>query len=233
MIRTNSPYCLRAAILLLAFAMACLPFLWGCSEMPFSAGSNDETVSRSEVPMPHGHKPDMATTLGLVEAINYTVNCLCINGVWFNTDADTEIQVDDCKPCSFTAIEVGDPAKVKHDRNPSGARSYYAREIEIEHEADDPEDPEEELMETEGIVETIDGGRLLVSGVWFWTDDATEMEIDDECLDETIITEDIVKIEHSTVVTDGFGYYAHKIEIERECAEEEEEEGDDLEVEAQ
>ena len=171
--------------------------------------------------------------MGFVEAIDYAGNRLRVSGMWFNTDADTEIEVDDCKPCMFTAIQAGDPAKGRHYRNPSGDRSYYASEIEIEHEVDDPEDPEDDEMETEGVVESIDGDRLLVSGVWFWMDIATELEIDDDCFEKAIIAGDMVNVEHSTVLTEGLGYYAHKIEIERECEEEEEQDREDPELEAE
>lgn len=224
MIGTNSPFRSRTAFLILALTCTGLALVWGCSEEPFSIKSGDKSVSPNAIPLPYGHKPDAATTVGPVEEIDHVVMRLRVDGLWFFADPETEIEVDDCKPCAFAGIDPGDPAKVTHDRIPALDGAYYAREVEIEHEDDDeePEDPEDDETETEGVLETIDGNRLLVAGVWFWLDGATELEIDGKCTGDVVVAGDRVKIEHSTIIVDGLGYYAYKIEIERDCDEEEE-----------
>jgi hypothetical protein len=231
MIGTNSPIRLRAAFLMLALVACGLTLVWGCSETPFSSGRGDETPSYCAIPLPQGHKPDMATSTGFVEAIDYAALRMFVGGRWFFTDAETEIEIDDCKPCIFSAIQIGDPAKVKHDRFPSAGGDYYAREIEVEHEVDYPDNDDDDETQSEGFVEIVDGNRLLVSGVWFWLDGTTGIEIDDECADDTIIPGDFVKIEHSTIVNDGLGHYAYKIEVKRDCEEEEEDEEEKPELE--
>jgi len=222
MIRTNSSVRPRAALLLPAIVVACLSSLWGCSETPVSA-AGDETVSYCAIPMPEGHKSDMATTEGSVEAIDYTGMRLLVNGQWFYADNETDIEIDDCKPCLFSAMHIGDPAKVKYERIPAPNGACYARDIEIEHDVDDPDDFGDEA-ETEGVVQVINANLLFVSGLWFWMDEETEVEIDEECAGEAIILGDFVKVDYSTVMTDGLGNYAFKIEVKRYCAEEEEEE---------
>ncbi len=211
---TNSPFRSLTAFLILALTCTGLALVWGCSEEPFSIKSGDKSVSPNAIPLPYGHKPDAATTVGPIEEIDHVAMRLRVDGLWFFADLETEIEVDDCKPCAFADVHPGDPAKVTHDRIPALDGAYYAREVEIEHEDDE--------AETEGVVETIDGNRLLVTGVWFWLDGATELEIDGKCTDDVIVAGDRVKIEHSTVIVDGLGYYVYKIEIERDCDEVEE-----------
>lgn len=224
MIGTNSSFRSRAAFAMLAFTCIGLALAWGCSDAPFSNSSGERTVTHNAIPAPYGHELDAGTTVGPVEEIDHTAMRLRVAGLWFFVDLETEIQIDDCKPCAFANIQPGDPAKVKHDRVPALDNAYYAREVEIEHEDDNgqPEHPEDDEAETEGVVGIIDGDRLLVAGAWFWMDGATEIEIDRECTIDVIVAGDYVKIEHSTVIIDGLGYYAYKIEIKRGCDEEKE-----------
>ena len=221
MIGTNSSFRSRTASLMLALTCICLALLCGCNDAPFSVNSGDRSVSLNAIPLPSGHKPDAATTVGSVEEIDHIAMRLRVGDLWFFADLETEIQVHDDKLCAFADIKLGAPAKIKHDRVPVRDGAYYAREVEIEHEDNDeePEDPEDDETETEGIVETIDENRLLVTGEWFWMDGVTEIESDGECIIDVIVVGDSVKIEHSTAIIDGLGYYAYKIEIERGCDE--------------
>lgn len=218
MIGTNSPIRMRAAFFVLVLAAAGLSLVLGCSETPLSVDSGVKNVSYSSIPIPQGHKPDAVTICGIVEEIEYAALRLRVGGLWFFTDPETEIEIDDCKPCLFTAIQVGDPAKITHDRIPAHDGARYAREVEIEHEEDDNE------AETAGIVEIIEANRLFVAGSWFWLDGETEIEIDGDCDVDEILAGDRVKIEHAAVIQDGLGQYAYKIEIERDCDEDEDSE---------
>jgi hypothetical protein len=224
MIGTNSSFRWLAAFVKLALACGGIGLVWGCDDAPLSFRGGDKTVARNVIPVPNGHKPDVVTTVGLVEEIDHVTMRLRVSGLWFFADFETEIEIQERKPCPFADIQAGDPAKVKHDRVPTLDGAYYAREVEIEHDDDDerPEDPEDDEAETEGVVETTDGNRLLVTGVWFWLDGATELETDGRCAIDIIVAGDRVKIEHSTAETDGLGYYAWKIEIECGCDEDEE-----------
>lgn len=218
MIGTCSPFRSWTAFLTLAMTCTGLTVLWGCSEKPFSVHSGDSSVSRSTEPLMSRHKPRAATTVGSVEEVDYVAMRLRVGHLWFFVDRKTEIEIDDCARCAFADIQRGDPVKIEHDRVTTPDGAYYAREIEIEHDDEDPEDDE---AETEGVVENVDANRLLVKGLWFWMDGSTKLEADDECTDRAIVAGNRVKIEHSTVVTDGLGHYAYKIETECDCDEEE------------
>jgi hypothetical protein len=225
MIGTNSLFRQRrAAFLVLVSTCAGLALVWGCNEAPFPVNSGDRNVSHNAITAPHGHGHESSTTVGPVEEIDHAAMRLRVGGLWFFADLETEIEVEDCEPCGFTDIQPGDPAKVKHDRVPAPDGAYYAREVEIEHEDNEgeQEDPENDEAEIGGIVEAIDGNRFLVEDVWFWLDGATELDFDDECTEDVIVAGDRVKIEYSTVIIDGLGFYAYKIEVERVCDGEEE-----------
>lgn len=221
MIGTNWPY--RPQIAFVLFAVTCtgVALMGGCRDVPMDIVEHGRRASLDEIAVVKSDKPDVATTSGTVEAIDGTSMRLRVAGQWFYADNETEIDRDGCEPCAFAGIEVGDPAKVKHDRVPGPDGAYYAREIEIVRDEDNegPEDPEDDETETEGSVETLDGDRLRVDGVWFWLDELTELEFDDDCASTVIVPGDRVKIEHSTAVTEGLGFYAYKIEIKRDCEE--------------
>jgi hypothetical protein len=197
--------------------------LWGCHDTPISVpGGGSSTVSPSldAMALPQDHKSDQATTVGTVDEIDYAAMRLRVGTLWFRADGETEIEIDDCGGgCSFGDIAAGDAVKVKHECVPDASGSYYAREIEVENE-NEQEEQEVDEAETAGTVTAVDGSRFEVSGAWFWVDTATEFEVD-ECAAGPLVVGDVVKVEHSTSATTGLGFYAFKVEIDRECVEQE------------
>jgi hypothetical protein len=218
-----------AAFTILALAAVGLSFAWGCNDLPVSApgvGSGSEVPSHHAVPGLEGMKPGLTKTTGTVDEIDYSAMRLRVAGLWFRADGETEIETDTCKStCSLSDVVAGDAVKVKHEQTADADGSYYAREIEVENENDEeePEDPEVDEAETAGTVDAVDGSSFQVAGVWFWTDAATVFELDDGCADRSIAVGDRVKVEHSTLDTAGFGFYAFRVEIDRGC----EADGDD------
>lgn len=197
--------------------------LWGCHDTPISVpgvGSSTVSPSLDALALPQDHKSDQTTTVGTVDEIDYAAVRLRVGTLWFRADGMTEIELDDCaNNCSFGDIAVGDAVKVTHECVADASGSYYAREIEVENE-DEQEEQEVDKAETAGAVAAVDGSRFEVSGAWFWTDSATEFEVD-ECAAGPLVVGDVVKVEYSTSATTGLGFYAFKVEIDRECVEEE------------
>lgn len=215
-----------AFIALILSVVIGLGMLVGCSDGGATitgVGIGGGTPSADAMPIPGGGKPDVATTAGTVDEIDYLAMRLRVGRSWFWVDAETELDLPHCdSACAFDDVQLGDLVKVKHDRNPDGG-AYYAREIEVEDEDEESEEPEADEAETKGVVEAVDGVRFMAAGVWFWTDAATELDVDD-CDDGSIRSGDRVKVEHSTLLDEGLGFYAYKVEIERECEDGEQEE---------
>lgn len=206
-----------------SITLAALVPLWGCKDTPISVpgvASSTTSPSFDELALRDDHKSDDATTVGTVDEIDYVATRLRVGTLWFRADGETEIEIADCGAgCSFGDIAAGDAVKVKHECVVDASGSYYAREIEVENE-DEQEDQEVDEAETAGAVAAVDGSRFEVSGVWFWIDTATEFEVD-ECAAGPLVVGDVVKVEHSTSITAGLGFYAFKVEVDRECVEEE------------
>ncbi len=194
-----------------------LGLLTGCSDTtPSIVAPGDGAVSLDVMPLPRSGKHDLATTLGIVDEIDYAAMRLRIGHVWFRANGDTEFKAPACaSDCSLANIQADDLARVKYDRSAGSDGVYYALEVEVEEvddDDDDPEEPEVDTLETEGLVEAVEGARVMVSGTWFWTDAATNFEFDD-CTGAVIQVGSVVKVEHTTEWTDGLGLYAFKIEV--------------------
>ncbi len=142
MIGTNSPILIRAAFLVLVLAAAGLSLVLGCSETPLSVNSRDKNVSYSSIPMPQDHKPDAATTCGIVEEIDYAALRLRVGGLWFFTDPETKIEID--VDCAVDEILAGDQVKIEHGAVMQEGLGQYAYKIEIERACDEDEDSEME-----------------------------------------------------------------------------------------
>ncbi len=132
--------------------------------------------------------------------------------MWFWVDENTEYcdddDEDDEECWSFDDILVGVWAKVKHRTFIVEDRGYYAKNVHLkfEHES------------VEGEVAEIDahGLRIRVGDDWYWTDEHTEIEIEDFVGDPTfgnIESGDLVKIEHRVPAHGERGFYAKKIEV--------------------
>jgi hypothetical protein len=221
---------LRRAIfilILLTVGAVGLVLLWGCNNTPVSVpgvSAEADSPSLAQLPYPPGYGDDLAETTGTVDDIDYADARLRVGDLWFRAGTDTEIDIDRCESgCTFADIVRGDAVKVKHERTAGDNGDYGAREIEVENE----EEPvEADQTETVGTVAAVDGSSFEVAGVWFWTDAATVLEMD-ECAQTPVATGDAVKVEHSTIDTAGFGYYAFKVELSRACEEEVEEDDTD------
>lgn len=192
----------------------------GCNDAPVSVKSGDTPEHRNAVQYPDQTKAHVTTTTGIVDEIDYAAMRLSIGGSWFYADQETEVKLDGCDPCAFDDIHSGDLVKVTHDQGAAPDGAFYAHEVEREDNSDDSDDE----AETEGVVEIVDGNRLFVVGAWFWLDEATTLDFDRDCAGAaTILVGDRVKLEHSSGETDGAGFYVFKVEVERECEDEVEE----------
>jgi hypothetical protein len=215
MIGTHSHRRPFLALFMIGFAA----ILWGCSDAPLGTSTPDTdgvSVALDAVPVPEHRKPEVTETTGVIDEVDYAGMRLRMGASWFRADDETELDLPGCGGCGFDAVEVGDWAKVKHERTPGEDGAYYAREIEIEEQEVD-EEAETDDAETVGNVEAVEGLRLRVAGVWFWTDSSTRFEFDD-CAADVVEAGDEVKIEHSAVEDDDWGYYVVKIEVR--CREE-------------
>lgn len=163
-------------------------------------------------PSPGTEKSGQLVADGAIDDIDSEPARLRIGAMWFRVDDETEYDIAGCtESCGFDDLNVGDLARVKYLATSASALGYLAIEVEVEQA--DPQDDDE--LETEGTVDTIDHDtlRLSVAGQWFYADNQTEIDFDD--CEGTFADIDVgneVKIEHDAICS-GLGMRAHQIEV--------------------
>jgi hypothetical protein len=151
----------------------------------------------------------------VIQAIDADSLTLQVAGAWFLVEERTKIR-SDCTHgrLPFEDLRVGQWVEV-HGRRPHGdggadGETLRARSIRILRRRG----PHEELY---GILEELDAdsGRFTVSGVPFWSDACTEVEIAEEHGGlEDLAVGDRVEVEYAPT-PDPDGYYAREIETVR------------------
>lgn len=216
-------------LLLLTVAIGSFAFLGGCSSdetaNPTAVAPAGSVESSIDGDSKYFEDCDFDSAEGTVESIDFENMTFVIDGVSYYADSYTEIEFEDSDSeyGTFDGIAEGDYVEVEFCTTMQDG-SYYAKEIEVDHESDyddDHDDDDYEDYDLEGFVQSIDTANLtlVVTGQSFTADESTKIEIDDCELEfpsfSDIRVGDYVKVEYLQGA-DDMAAYATEIEVKKD-----------------